>query len=112
MRVDVGENRRGIHVDQYVGGGHEGECRHDHFIVRAHVERKQRRMQGRGSVGCGHGVRRIAEGLQLLLQAVDIRAARNPGRAQRIHGPALLLTPIAGLGPGDVLSHQNFSPSW
>jgi len=59
-RVDVYESRRGAHVSNHVGRGHEAEGRGDDLIPRPNVQCVEDEMQRRGAAVCGDSVRGAA----------------------------------------------------
>ena len=80
--VDIDEHRSRPGVGDRLGGGHERAGDGDDLVPRADPQRQQAEPEGIGAVADADGVRRAAEGGELLLELRDKGAA---GERSRVH---------------------------
>ena len=75
LRVD--EVRHRVRVRHRVGGGDEGQRRHQHLVAGLHAGEQQADVQRRGAVRRRDGVRGAGDGGEVALEAIDERADRR-----------------------------------
>ena len=106
LRLDVAEHRHGAEQGDRLGGGEEGEARHQDLVARLDAEGAEREHQGVGAVADADRAGHAEEARERFLELLDLRAENERSAGEHRLPAALELGGDATVGAGEV-EHGN-----